>query len=218
MAFPTVKFKDNTTIVCTGATNSGKTFLIKRLLLQQKDMFETPLDKIVYCYTVHQPIFDEMSVQIPNITFHQGFPEVQHLLDICESCNHCAIIFDDMDSEVLQSEDHKNVFTRFCHHKGLTAILLCQNLFTQAKYAKTVFLNTHYFILLKSLRDSQQIICLSRQVFGAGDKSIYRSYQDCIKNKWGYLLVDLYPSSEDAYRLRTNIFPDELTYVYKRCK
>lgn len=216
--YPTIKFKDNTTICCTGATNSGKTVLIRRILYHQNEMFETPPDKVIYCYTVHQAIFDEMTLQIPNIIFHQGFPEVQYLLDNCELSTHTLVILDDMDSEILQSEEHKNVFTRFCHHKGITAVLLCQNLFTQAKYAKTIFLNMHYFLLLKSLRDSQQISCLNRQVFGSGDKTIYNSYQDCIKKKWGYLLIDLHPASSDEYRIRTNIFPDEITYVYKRNK
>ena len=50
-----------------------------------------------------------------------------------------------------------NLFSRESHHRNLTVILLLQNLFHQGKYGRDVSLNSHYFILFKNIRDTNQI-------------------------------------------------------------
>lgn len=41
------------------------------------------------------------------------------------------------------------------------------------------------------------------------------AYEDATKEPYGYLLIDLRPETDDRYRIRTKIFPDdERQYAY----
>lgn len=35
-------------------------------------MFSMPVDRIIYAYSEHQPMFEEMKQTIPNLSLHQG--------------------------------------------------------------------------------------------------------------------------------------------------
>lgn len=60
-----------------------------------------------------------------------------------------------------------------------------------------------------------QVACLARQVFPGQSKAMVEAYQDCMLKQFGYLVVDLSPHAEEDHRLRTNIFKDEVTIIYK---
>lgn len=64
-------FSAPTTILIRGSTQSGKTHFTKRLLQNADKMFSTPVDKIIYAYSEHQPMFDEMMSSIPRLILHQ---------------------------------------------------------------------------------------------------------------------------------------------------
>lgn len=70
-------------------------------------------------------------------------------------------------------------------------------------------------MLLKNPRDVSQIHCLGKQVFPGKSHALVEAYEDCMKNPYGYLVLDLSPHAEEAYRIRTGIFPDEDCVVYK---
>ena len=64
---PEFLFHTPTTILLSGATGSGKTSFIKKLLKNIK-MFKSKPERIVYCYGVWQPGFNDMS----GVEFRQG--------------------------------------------------------------------------------------------------------------------------------------------------
>ena len=43
---------------------------------------------------------------------------------------------------------------------------------------------------------------------------LVEAYKDATANPHSYLLIDLHPQTDDKYRLRGNIFPDEFEVVY----
>ena len=49
----------------------------------------------------------------------------------------------------------KRVFllTKHSHHRNITILYLCQDLFPQGPYAKTVMRNAHYIVCFKNPRD-----------------------------------------------------------------
>jgi hypothetical protein len=76
-------------------------------------------------------------------------------------------------------------------------------------------LNAHYLVLFKNPRDSTQIATLSRQIYPGKSKFLIESFQDATRKPYGYLVLDLKTDTEEAYRVRTCIFPeDEWHYVY----
>ena len=66
-----VPFKACSTMMVTGATGTGKSTFIHRLL-STKDAFTKPVHRIIYCYGIYQPLFDTMKKDVPNIEFYEG--------------------------------------------------------------------------------------------------------------------------------------------------
>ena len=93
----------------------------------------------------------------------------------------------------------------------MSVIYLNQNLYDQGKCARTLNLNTAYTVLLKNPRNTQQVALLGRQL-GMGS-ALKSAYLDATSKPYGYLVVDLSPKSDEKYRLRSNVFPDEVAVV-----
>ena len=91
---------------------------------------------------------------------------------------------------------------------------IVQNLFDKGKEHRTVSLNSQYITLFRNPRDRLQISILARQMYPGNQKFMTESYYDATKEPYGYLLVDLRPETPDDFRLRSKIFPNELTDVY----
>ena len=208
-------FRPCTSMTISGCTNSGKTTWVHKLLRHLNGMYvDNPPQKILYCYGVYQPLFDEMEKTVPNLTFHQGLPSSSILDELTMDRKHALVILDDLMSHVTQSPDMETLFTQGCHHRNMSVIFITQNLYQQGKAARTIALNTQYLILFRNIRDASQISHLAKQMFPGQGHTLVEIYQDCTKKPYSYLVIDMSPQSEDKYRLRTNIFPGEDPLVY----
>ena len=203
-------FKGCSSIMVCGSTSSGKTWWTFKLL-QNLTVFEHPPEAILYCYGVWQNLFNDIE-NIPNIEMHQGLPS--NIDDWQPQSKHRLIIIDDLMDKVVNDIDMSLLFTQGCHHKNISIIYVSQNLFLQGKYARTISLNTQYIVLFRSLRDVSQITVLGRQMFPGKGKLLTQVYNDVMKERYAYLIIDSSPHSESKYRLRTHIFPGEYPIVY----
>ena len=87
------------------------------------------------------------------------------------------------------------------------------------KFSRMIALNTRVLVLLKSMKNASQISCFARQLYPNCIGMLEEIYEDSMKNPYGYLVVDMNPSSADLYRLRTHIFPEEyppVIYIPKK--
>ena len=90
---------------------------------------------------------------------------------------------------------------------------MVQNLFADG--IRCISLNTHYFILLKTLRDQLQIRTLGKQIFPGQLPYFMDAYHKATAPKYTYLVIDPSPHASDpSYKLRTNILPGQLPTVY----
>jgi len=210
-----VPFVAHSGFLVAGCTGSGKSTWMKTLLTKANDMFDEPPRRTMYCYTVYQPLFDEMLNTIPSLTFHRGLPSEQRIKDLASDAPHTILILDDLADKVVQSQEMTDLFTKFNHHLNISTFFIVQNLYTQGKHARTIYLNCHYIILFKSLRDKQQIALLGRQILGRHSKSMVEAYDDCMNIPYNYLVVDISPHTDDRFRLRSAIFPLEETVIYQ---
>src|SRR3989442_1620537 len=56
---------------------------------------------------------------------------------------------------------------------------------------------------------------LSRQMYPSNTKHMIESYVDATSEPYSYLFVDLKPNTDEKFRLKADIFPDdEHSYVY----
>ena len=173
-------------------------------------MFTQNVKKIYYFYNNWQKKFEEEIST--DVEFRQGLPTEQDFKSYPND-DQCIVVIDDLQVSALNNIFIANLFSRESHHRNISVILILQNLFHQGKYCQDISLNAHYFILFKNPRDIQQINLLGRQL--GMSKKLLEVYLDATLEPFGYLLIDLSPGNSDSYMLRSHIFPDEHTIIYK---
>ena len=216
MEMSLVPFQPCSSFIISGGTGSGKTYWTYRFLQNSKDMIQgKPVRKVMYCYGVFQPLFDDMVKTIPNFELHQGLPNSEVIQEFTRDGEHNLIILDDLMHQVTHSPDMVLLFTQGCHHRNLSVIFIVQNIFQSGKYARDIALNTNYIIIFRNLRDASQISHLARQLYPGKSSTFINAYKDCTRLSYSYIIVDLSPHSDDKLRLRTHVFPDEYPIIYQ---
>ena len=214
---PRIKFDSPTAILIGAPSNSGKTFLLKNILLNSDVMFKDKMTHILYCYgSPWQTIFDELQESLGNkIFFQQSLPSEDDIVKYAQSGPFICVL-DDLMIEIVDSKQAQKWFSIGSHHYNMTLIALVQNIFQQGKVARTIALNIKYYIIFKNARDSRQIKLLGYQIYG--DKKLcndfYESYLKATSVDYGYLCIDLNNSTDKKYHLRSNILPGEDCLVY----
>jgi hypothetical protein len=167
-------------------------------------MIDPAPGKILYCYGEYQPIF----AKYPQVEFNEGLPDVTQF----DGKEALLLVIDDLMSET--NESVSAIFTKISHHRNVSVVYITQNMFPKNKHARTISLNSHYMILFKNPRDAGQFATLARQMYPSGSKFAIEAFKDATEAPFGYLLIDMKPDTDEKHRLRTNIFPGELTSVY----
>lgn len=208
-------FRPCSSINVSGPTGCGKSFWTFKLLKNIKGMFsDEPPNRILYCYSVYQPLFDEMEQEIENISFNEGLPSQEQIDDMASTECHNLLVVDDLVHAFMKCTDMELLLTQGCHHKRFSVIIISQNLFQPGRSARTIALNTWYQVIFKNLRDVSQINTFGRQMFPGNPGVLQESYNHATSVSHGYLVIDNSPNSDPKYRLRTRIFPNEDPIVY----
>ena len=63
------------------------------------------------------------------------------------------------------------------------------------------------------MRDTNQIRILDNQL--RIRTKLENAYKNATKESFSYIVLDILPSSDSNYMLRTHIFPEEYTVIYK---
>ena len=115
---------------CSSMCITGQTRFVYKLLRHLKDMYveDTP-ERILYCYGIHQPLFEEMEKTIPRLSFHKGLPSMQTVDEFTAERRHRLIVLDDLMHRVVRDVDMKLLFTQGCHHRRLSVLFLTQNVY-----------------------------------------------------------------------------------------
>ena len=189
------------TMVLSGASFSGKSYFLKRLI--KSKLFDRPIDNIYYCYGTWCSDYENM----PEIKFVEGVPED---VSFMFGSGHNLVCFDDLQDQITQTV--VNIFTKDSHHRNLSCVLILQNLFLDSKFCRTIALNSHYTVLFRNPRAASQYRILASQT---GQKHLMKAFEDAMSlDRFGYLFIDSSPHGHPHYRLRTRIFPGEDCVVY----
>ena len=85
-------FEPNSSICVAGGTSSGKTFWVHKFLRNLEDMYKSnPPIRVMYCYGVHQPLFDQMEKEMNYIEFHPGIPTQTEIEEFTSDSRHRLI-------------------------------------------------------------------------------------------------------------------------------
>ena len=196
------------TSLVSGPTGCGKSSLVKDLILQNG--ISPKPERIVWLYVEDQPMYRLLEKH--NVEFIQGIPENFESLFDARYKN--LLILDDLMTECHSDPRLTRMFSVGSHHRNLSIIFIIHNLFHQGKEMRNLSLNSHYIFLFKNPRDSMQISTLARQMYPNKSQFLVDAYQNATKHSYGYLVLDLKPTTPDTLRVRTQILPNDLQVVY----
>ncbi|GFV21545.1 uncharacterized protein TNCV_5121321 [Trichonephila clavipes] len=186
-------------MIINGPSQSGKTHLVRKLISEQ--VYEVPIKKKQSGVTKY---FNRVSRR-EKYKIHSRIPNGRRKFQL--------LIIDDLMNSL--TNDIAQMFTVGSHHKNFSIILITQNLFPRIRVARDISLNAHY-IIFRNNRDRSQIACFGRQVFPDRSKFFMDAYKKATADKYQYLLVDCFPTTDEELRLRQSLFLDQrgLNWVY----
>lgn len=190
MALGPYSFKIETgcNLMIIGPSNSGKSFLCCKIVLERDKLFQTPPDRVIYFFQDHQAIFDDIKEQDNSVIFVNTIEDFENELQSEEQFSNTLVIFDDFLIKSLYEEVKYiiNFFLRRSHHLNVSTIFQSQLLFP--RNLKSLALNSSYFILLKS-NNQQQVHHWLRQIDPYCWKAVLAAYNDCTENtEFGHFL------------------------------
>jgi energy-coupling factor transporter ATP-binding protein EcfA2 len=217
-----VPIKHPTTVLIAGPTGCGKTRFLLELIRNRA--VQPPPQRIICVYGEWQADYVDLQRIAETIQAKLEFahnPSAEELADLYDSLSsktrNMMIIDDQMANKQIKSQQGNSItklFTQGSHHRNLTVIYIVQNVFNQSSEMRNVNLNSHYLVLFKNPRDKTQAQILGQQMYPRNSKFLVDAYEDAIRDQYGYLLIDLHPTSDDDLRVRARIF-DEKPIVYK---
>lgn len=201
------------TLICSGASCSGKTFFTIELINNLNSIVSVNVAKIIWCYaescsltSIQNRIVKE---QMQKIQFVKGIPnEFEN-----EENEPILVVLDDLMMEA-NSARICELFTKGSHHRNMSVILITQNLFHQGKYCRDISLNTKYFVIFKNVRDQSQFMHLCKQCYTENSKDLLKIYKEITNKPHSYILLDLTQDIHRLLRFRTDIFNKEHTTIY----
>lgn len=197
-----LKLRHPFNMIIGGASGSGKTEWLAKFLLHRKSLITPAFSDVLYCYGVYDNKVLEFERQ--GFSTHLGTPSEEHIRQLPKPL---LLVLDDLMMNA-KSKFLDILFTRGSHHWNTSVVFITQNLFEPS--IKTARNNAHYLVLLRNPSGRRQIRDLGCQLFpGTGHKYFNEAYSDATSANFGYLFVDIHPSSSELVRLRTGIFPGD---------
>ena len=200
-----------------GSSGSGKTTWVRNVLSLRHKIFSTVPARVFWFYAVHQPIYLQMKREglvheLLDVT--KNMPTYESIADQVSPYKNrggSIVVFDDCLS--LISKEFENIFCRLSHHENLGIFFMTQNLMYQSPIYRTMSLNAHYFVVMKTDRALAQVGILGKQICPENIKFIIQGFVAATRKPYSYLVLDIKPETKKEIRLRYRIFPHEFPTV-----
>ena len=213
----TVKFRDFSNYLISGASSSGKSQFARNLLLEKDRLFVTPPSKIVVTYKHWQSFYDELQKRMPQqLEFIDRVPTEAELEEMTRGHKHSIYLADDMASEVATNPFFLDLLTRVGHHVGVSAVIIVQDAALGGKNKSALLKNFHVNIFMTAPRERQVIKSLG--ILLDDYKALVSSYDHATAVKYGYLCVDTHPAAETDYRYRSGLFEHDGPVIIYRSR
>lgn len=144
---PIMELQHHFSILVAGGRKAGKTEFTNSLLRESRLTIDLPPERIVWCYSKHQPeLFKELKTINKDIEYVEGIPSDLSKMFDRRIVN--LVILDDMMDEASKDDKVAQLFTR-SRHDNFSVIYLTQNLFH--KNQRSISLNADYMVIIKNV-------------------------------------------------------------------
>jgi hypothetical protein len=199
-----VYFQKPLRAIFSGSSQSGKTFLIGKILENQKKLFDENFNSVKYFYPTY---LEESPVEYHNLTetpisYIAGFPSKTNVLSTPENS---LIVIDDQADQAVKSDLISQLFKVISGKKNLSVILVTQNYFIQGKHSREIRNSCNYVALFRNCCDHllNKRVCTAfglKDAYLAAEKEIYST------QVYPYIFIDQTQRAQlSNYRLYTEI-------------
>ena len=193
-------------ILICGSSGAGKTKFVEKLL-ENVDVWQKPIDKIVYCYGIKTDTVDRIADKYPQAVLIENLPtNLNTPLEIFSPKQNNLFILDDLSQESQNSKEFTNFLTRGSHHTNTTLISLEHFLFSNAAERRKQSPHFHQIILFKNNRSMTQINLLAKQSGMIEPEVVKQGFTDIMQKDFAYLIVDMRTDTPQELRVLTNVF------------
>ena len=215
-----VKFRQPSNILVSGPSQTGKSNFLYRLIKNKHLLFTSVPKSVFYVYPSQHPLLDKMIEEKLVDKVLKSLPENVESLEKLLT-NHKA------DGSILVIDDAltqlrpylPQLFEVLSHRANCTIILVSQNNFVDSATFRRASNGCHYHVLMKHARNSMKVRNLLQQIDNCNVKFGMDAYKDAVKLKkplggegppiYGYVVLDVYPFTNESTRIRSSIFPEE---------
>lgn len=198
-----------------GASMSGKTRLITRLLEDPQLFVQPPKTILIYFDQLQKGYLDlkqRLKAEGIDVQLRKGH-EVS-LDDLEQKDHHTLILIDDASEQSAASKEIARIATNG-RHKNISLWLVWHSLFTKHPTSRIISQNMGLYFFLPSVRLESQLRTFGAQL-GQQDR-LLTAYRRCVDNdpaaEHRYLLVDLTPNVPNILRFRSHIH-EPIQYCY----
>lgn len=188
-------------MIVAGPSSSGKSSFVTQLL----NNFENLTGKKPVIYWCYGNI-NARPKNLPNGTnFIDGMPNFSEIPKAGEH-EHNVVVFDDMMNTASKSADMSHCFSTLSHHHDLSPIYITQNIFRHGREQRDITLNANYIVMMRNVRDLQQIYALARQINPEKPSKVFQLYKTATLQPWSYFIIDLNQDTPENARFLCDIF------------
>ena len=200
-----VGFRQAFTMIIQGATGSGKTSFIMKLIDNIQLIQPSPV-KIHFFFETWQKGYETRN---KTIEFHKEELTEEKFKKLSyphKEKGGSLFVLDDGMTNI--NKDMVRIFSIWARQYNASIILVTHNLFYNDPIYRNLSLNTHYFVLLRTQRAWKQVSLLLRQLF-SDYKMVEKYVEEIFNKKHAYVILDIHPNGSDNIKALTRIFPDE---------
>ena len=190
--------------IFSGSSQSGKTYLIGKMLEKQKELFGGEFELVKYYYPEYLedcPVEWHENITTP-ITYNAGFPSKQDILELPEGS---LLIIDDNMKKVVNSELMRQFFNVISGKRNLSIIVVTQNYFTQGQFSRDIRNSSNVVCLFRNCADASLNIRVARAF--KLEKAYQAAENDVFADQvYPYIFIDQSQRSQlSGYRVYTDI-------------
>ena len=190
--------------IFSGSSQSGKTFLIGKMLEKQERIFGDKFEYIKYFYPTYldeSPVDYHQTIETP-ISYEKGFPNKDDILSMPPNS---LVIIDDQADKVVKSDLINQLYKVISGKKNISVISVTQNYFLQGKHSRDIRNSCNYVGLFRNCADHRLNVRVAtafglKDAYTAAEKEIY---QDQV---YPYVFIDQTQKAQlSNYRLYVDI-------------
>ena len=193
-------FKKPARLIVSGASGSGKSFFVSRLVRKYRAKF----DSVIIIGACLENVAD-LDVK-RNDDFNPLVDEVS---------GSTLVIFDDIIGSKEKLKIAAETYTRG-RHMGLSSILLTQNIYLPDPNYRLISLNSTHIVIFRN-RDIKQISCFRRTFLeNESVKMFVNLYKKVVMNiNHGYVMVDFTKNVDDPLNIRSSVVNEGYERAFK---